>query len=324
MSSQTSGGPAAKRRRVEAANATLRKPFRSPLISRQQNPPTPDGSAQASPSANRASTSSTTTATSTPAPGTLAPRTPATPVATAARRRGVGTPPTLLRTTTPTPNPGPRPGPRVGRPVNPARRSTRAEAPGHDADKGDEHDGNGEDEDNDDDLLLLLQRMRASQRELDAHVRAATQRLEQARQAGRIERAARAYRQRRRPGPGGKEEEEEGVVEVGAELRELVGRWRDASRAAAEELFGFVRARVEGMGGARVWRESRRWQWQGGFGRDEVEGVSSREGGEGEGVEEEEEGLNGEEEVSSRQRGEMNSQADTFSFPYVRRVLRCS
>lgn len=155
--------------------------------------------------------------------------------------------------------------------------------------------------------------MRASQRELDAHVRAATQRLEQARQAGRIERAARAYRQQRRPGPGGKEEEEEGVVEVGAELRELVGRWRDASRAAAEELFGFVRARVEGMGGARAWRESRRWQWQGGFGRDEVEGVSSREGGEGEGVEEEEEGLNGEEEVSSRQRGEMNSQADTFS-----------
>ncbi|KAK4105617.1 hypothetical protein N658DRAFT_483068 [Parathielavia hyrcaniae] len=36
MSFQTPSGPAAKRRRIETANATLRKPFRSPLIARKE------------------------------------------------------------------------------------------------------------------------------------------------------------------------------------------------------------------------------------------------------------------------------------------------
>lgn len=66
------------------------------------------------------------------------------------------------------------------------------------------------------------------------------------------------------------------------ELKELVGKWKGASRAAAEELFGLIKGRVEGMGGGRAWRESRRWQREGG-GWDDFEEGRKREGdGDGE------------------------------------------
>ncbi|KAK3905813.1 hypothetical protein C8A05DRAFT_30370 [Staphylotrichum tortipilum] len=56
----SSTNPAAnKRRRIEAANATLRKPFRSPLVSRRQQQPTPghgtETGGEGSPTVNRTS-----------------------------------------------------------------------------------------------------------------------------------------------------------------------------------------------------------------------------------------------------------------------------
>ena len=62
-----------------------------------------------------------------------------------------------------------------------------------------------------------------------------------------------------------------------AELAGLVGRWKGASRVAAEELFGLVRARVEGMGG---WRGlGAGWEW----GRDGGDWEGGRDGGDREG-----------------------------------------
>lgn len=40
-----------------------------------------------------------------------------------------------------------------------------------------------------------------------------------------------------------------------APLEELVAKWKGASRMAAEELFDLIKERVDGMGGAKAWRE---------------------------------------------------------------------
>jgi hypothetical protein len=54
-----------------------------------------------------------------------------------------------------------------------------------------------------------------------------------------------------------------------------------ASRVAADELFELIRGRVEGMGGARAWRESRRRQvnFYEGLGEGHGEQASKGEGG---------------------------------------------
>ncbi|KAK7540851.1 uncharacterized protein J3D65DRAFT_616709 [Phyllosticta citribraziliensis] len=51
------------------------------------------------------------------------------------------------------------------------------------------------------------------------------------------------------------------------ELEELIQKWREASRAAAEEVFGTVRDRVNKMGGVGAWREreQRQQEWKQGF-----------------------------------------------------------
>lgn len=64
------------------------------------------------------------------------------------------------------------------------------------------------------------------QRELERELREVKERLECVEQAGKIER------------------DSKGKEVVDGELIELVGKWRGASRAAAEELFGKVRDRV--------------------------------------------------------------------------------
>lgn len=123
--------------------------------------------------------------------------------------------------------------------------------------------------------------MEAFSRQLAAqHLRAVHQRLETVRQARQIENQARAWQARQRkkiasegPQQGDKKmrkeatndgNEEEGELDVGAELRELTAKWRAASRLAAEELYELIKGRVESMGGAKAWRESRRWQARGG------------------------------------------------------------
>ena len=63
------------------------------------------------------------------------------------------------------------------------------------------------------------------------------------------------------------------------ELEGLVAKWTEASRAAAEEMFGVVRDRVNRMGGTRVWmdmqKKKRDWG-NGGF--DEPEKRADDEG----------------------------------------------
>lgn len=227
--------PAAKRRRITAANDTLRKPFRSPLISRPGPTTTPSSGSPLSAEANPARR---------PAPYSPSTGTPS-------RRRAAVRP---LR-------------------VGVARRG------GGDASKD-----NDDDDDGDEDGILAAMRVRG--READALLRAAEAELETARQAGRIEARARA----RRPGGG------EGG---GAEMGELVERWREAGRRAADELLGLIADRVAGMGGAKAWRESSRRQaefYRGMDGEEEerkkaearrqASAVEEEEGGRGGGYEE--------------------------------------
>lgn len=52
-----------------------------------------------------------------------------------------------------------------------------------------------------------------------------------------------------------------------AELEALTRKWRDATRAAAEDVFATTKDRVDGMGGIGVWKQSERRQqeWSLGF-----------------------------------------------------------
>lgn len=318
MSFQTPGGPAAKRRRIDAANVTLRKPFRSPLVTRQQTTETGADSAQNSPSTHRAP----------PATGTAS-CVPATPVPTrSSRPAAAATAPSPLHAnsslfTTVTAN-----TPQPKRLANPASRSTRASwshtpasnsrrdptpskpkpGPKPNTHSGGQEQGEEEEDENDD--ADLLAQILASQRHLTTHLRTTQQELELVRQARRIEEASRARRSHSHSqfrGQDGQAEgqagEEDGGEENDAGLGAMVAKWKGASRLAAEELFGLIRGRVDGMGGAKAWRESRRprvWD-DGAFGEGSGKGRGDGDGdgdgdgnGEGEGEEEEEEEESGE------------------------------
>ncbi|VBB72346.1 Putative protein of unknown function [Podospora comata] len=198
-SQNTPNIPSAKRRRVDAANATLKKPFRSPMINRQSPSTTASNATptQASPSLSRPPTSSSIPATPS-RPGNPSPLRLGTNSA-AARR------PLLLQKSFKS----------VSTPL-PFKQRQRDTA--RSTNEGDE----------------LLQRIQRSHRELDAQMKKVEKELERVRQAKRIEEASR----RKRPGE-----------EVDAELSELIGKWKGASRLAAEELFEVVKGRVDGMGG---------------------------------------------------------------------------
>ncbi|KAL2271249.1 hypothetical protein VTJ83DRAFT_620 [Remersonia thermophila] len=274
MSFQTPGGPAAKRRRIEAANITLRKPFRSPLIHR---PPAGSGSQdqqqqqqQQQPTTDADRTSSTASAT---------PHTPATPassrnvhpgeeeaaIARTSLSRGGSTSasapsplasraekdrhskhPPLPRVA----NFASRPSPRSLPPSSLAA-ATSGSARADNRSSGGSSSSNNNNNSACTDADALLRQIQASQRHLALQVRAAQQRLELVQQARRIEEASRANK-------------------ADAGLRERIAKWKAASRLAAEELFELVRERAEGMGGARAWRENeRRKARSGGFWADE-------------------------------------------------------
>lgn len=198
--------PAAKRRRVDAANATLRKPFHSPLLRRQ-------------PDAGESSTSGSTSK---------------TPEANSNKRsfEEVYSPssPSVAKqqqpqTVRPTRPPG---NARRGRPASPlkgciapsASQTTKRKISGpSDA----EADPGG-----DNPFLALARAHRTAGR--NAVVRDLDRRLETVRQAGDIEAAS----ERSRPGEA-----------VDQELRDLVVKWRGAGRVAAEELFETVKERVD-------------------------------------------------------------------------------
>ncbi|KAK4178647.1 hypothetical protein QBC36DRAFT_324275 [Triangularia setosa] len=208
--------PAAKRRRVDAANATLKKPFRSPMINRQaQQSPNTATVINANPTHDSPSLTHSRNPLS--GPSTTFPVTPSRSFAPSPLRLGSNSTvrrPLLLQ--------------KSFRPVStPSPLTQRQQNINNGTDEGD----------------ALLQRIQRSHRDLDTQMKKLEKELELVRQAKRIEEASR----RKRPGE-----------EVDAELKELITKWKVASRQAAEELFEVVKGRVDGMGGGGAWRESRK------------------------------------------------------------------
>ncbi|KAK4193302.1 hypothetical protein QBC35DRAFT_481171 [Podospora australis] len=205
-----------KRQRLDAANATLKKPFRSPMINRQ-------ASAGNTPPSSAAQSPRTTNYRETPAktpsarPSTLPPITPLRP-STAA-----GASPLTSRTATNTAatNTASRPLHRslVFSTPRPQKRQEETES---------------------DDFLARIQR---SHREMQDQLKEMQKQLDLIRQAKRIKEAS----ERKRPGE-----------EIDIELKELVGKWKNASKQAAEEVFELIKGRVDNMGGGEAWRDSRR------------------------------------------------------------------
>ncbi|PQE03268.1 dna repair dds20 mei5 protein [Rutstroemia sp. NJR-2017a BBW] len=183
--------PAAKRRRIEAANSTLQKPFRSPFktpfkspLLNRNSPNTP------------ASASGSTSTPSKPVNSPLSLSTPvATPIALASRASAVRGKKTLAS------------------PVSSAALNA------------------------DPDIAPLVK----MQRDLERQLKEVKQELEVVEQARKIER-------------------DSGEGEIDGELVRLCEKWREASRGAAEELFGKVRDRVNRMGGPRAWKEMQKRQ----------------------------------------------------------------
>ncbi|KAK3393634.1 putative meiosis protein [Podospora didyma] len=225
MSSTQTPGPAAKRRRVDAANAALRKPFRSPMISRQQKTqdgPTPES--DLTPSTPRLATSIKTPGVASAGRGGPTPW-PATP--TAAATRYAGSPSRSIDAV-------------LKRSSRGSISSASAVTTTHDRRVGDGKDTAADDEDGD-----LLSRVRKAQRQRNMHLVELRRELDMVRQAGRIERQSRA---------------KDPNAAIDLELRQLIEKWKIANRQAAEDLFELIKGRVRDMGGAKAWRETRRQQ----------------------------------------------------------------
>jgi Swi5-dependent recombination DNA repair protein 1 len=189
--------PAAKRRRVDAANATLRKPFHSPLLRRQ-----PDAGDKSTPGSSKTLESNSNKrsfeeAYSPSSPSVARQPQGARPAQAAINPRGSSP---RQRPSSPKP------------PSSPAAR-----------------DDPGDDE-NPFLALARAYRTRAAAAGRDAIMKDLNRRLDLVRQAGEIEAAS----ERSRPGE-----------PVDQELRDLVVKWRAASRLAAEELFDTVKERVD-------------------------------------------------------------------------------
>ncbi|KAG8159815.1 hypothetical protein KVR01_010452 [Diaporthe batatas] len=217
--------PAAKRRRVDAANATFRKPFHSPLLKRQPGAGdngTPGPSTTPETNSNKRSFDEVYS----PSSPSVARQQPQ--AASPLNRPGHGRP------TESSPKPS---SPLVARKEKRVK-ERRAAGPGD------------EDDDKDDNPFLALaraHRTRKAAAERDAIVKDLDRRLDLVRQAREIEAAS----ERRRPGE-----------PVDQELRDLVARWRAAGRAAAEELFETVKERVDNAGGPKAWREMQQRQME--------------------------------------------------------------
>lgn len=197
--------PAAKRRRVDAANATLRKPFHSPLLRRQ-----PDAAGSSTPGPSKTPEANSNKRSFEEVYSPSSPSAPRQPQAARLTR-----PPGNLR---------------HGRPASPLKLSFNPTetplAPRRKA-SGPTEGGAAAPED-DNPFLALARAHRTAGR--DAIVKDLDRRLETVRQAREIEAASR----RGRPGE-----------PVDQELRDLVAKWRGAGRVAAEELFETVKERVD-------------------------------------------------------------------------------
>ncbi|KAK3694606.1 hypothetical protein B0T22DRAFT_373661 [Podospora appendiculata] len=198
----------AKRRRVELANSTLRKPFRSPMINR----PKPDAEQSETAEAEADVDAETST--------------PSKPGFTPSTRR-----PRDAISATPTKStPAAAQAPVPMRRFLPARSNFAAAAAAAAARKTDKSAPTSPADE-------LLEQMRKNRNEMNTRLREMQQQLDLVRQAKRIEEHSHA----RRPGE-----------PVDAELRELMEKWKLASRQATEDVFELIKARVEGMGGGKA------------------------------------------------------------------------
>lgn len=198
--------PAAKRRRVDAANATLRKPFHSPLLRRQ-----PDAGGSSTPGSGSTSKTPEASSSKRSFEEVYSPSSPS-----------VAKQPQTVRPTRPQGNV------RRGRPASPLKAAVTSTAPQATRRKiSGPADSKAQPAD-DNPFLALARAHRTAGR--DAIVRDLDRRLDTARQAGEIEAAS----ERSRPGEA-----------VDQELRDLVTKWRGAGRVAAEELFQTVKERVD-------------------------------------------------------------------------------
>jgi Swi5-dependent recombination DNA repair protein 1 len=171
--------PAAKRRRIEAANNTLQKPFRSPFKTPFKSPLLNRNSPN-TPTSASASASASASTLSKPVNSPLSLSTPvATPIALASRASAARAKKTLAS------------------PVSSAALNA------------------------DPDIAPLVK----MQRDLERQLKEVKQELEVVEQARKIER-------------------DSGEGDIDGELVRLCEKWREASRGAAEELFGKVRDRV--------------------------------------------------------------------------------
>lgn len=206
--------PAAKRRRVDAANLTLRKPFHSPLIRKPD-----DGSGGSSKNPEQANADTTITTKNAYSHSSSPSRASAIRPA-----RSLGA---LRQTTSQRPSssssplkfksPIQRSGVKRTSRVQKTTEDTAAAA-ADDDDDGDHPGGS---------LLALVKAHRHTAQ--DAVLKDLDRKLETVRQAKRIEVASEGER----PGEA-----------VDQALRDLVVKWKGASRVAAEELFEIVRERV--------------------------------------------------------------------------------
>lgn len=208
--------PAAKRRRVDAANVTLRKPFHSPLIRRPD-----DGSGSGpskspeQPSIDIATGEDTHSPSSPSVASAIRPsRSLGALRQTSHQRSSASSSSSPLKFKTPTQRGG-----GDGSVKTAKVSSTEVPAAATADDDDGEHPGGA--------LLALVKAHRHTAQ--DAVLKDLDRKLETVRQAKRIEVAS----DRERPGEA-----------IDQELRDLVIKWKGASRMAAEELFEIVRERV--------------------------------------------------------------------------------
>lgn len=223
--------PTAKRRRVDAANATLRKPFQSPMIRR---PASADGTPKPETDSSRVDE-------------VYSPSSPSVPRQLGPLRQTRPAPSLLKLSKTP---PG---SARLGSRRKPSEAHARAIGTiGADDDDDDDADADVAcDSENPFMALVKSHRMAG----LDTMIKGVDQQLETVRQAKKIEDAS----ERKNP-----------REPVDQELRNLVAKWRGASRLAADELFEMVKKRVDSSGGPKAWKamQQRQMEFYRGFDQD--------------------------------------------------------
>ena len=224
--------PFSKRRRLDAATAQLSKPFRSPFKTPGKSPTKEAESTSNVTNTNLENAESPTDNGDSTKPTALSTR---STNALLTQNPFANKKPTLL----PRPNPLSRPGRRFGISAGATGRKFTSPVVAKQLN-------------NDPDIAPLLR----LQRELEKTLREIKEELDAAEQALKIEEASRKWSiDHGRLIEG---EDDDGRLEIDADLVELCEKWKTASRQAAEELYTQVRERVNRMGGPRAWKEAQK------------------------------------------------------------------